>query len=318
MSNTKKIMHRLKADPLPVILDRAPANIKYITMKEFRYKEHGLIEELREKVEADLERQKIINAQDADGLWPTEEHFSIEERQKAMQFLQQMKNLTKLFNYGDTLENEHVKKGLISLIKFQKADGKFPLLLHHHGYALLLLSKYGLSGNPLVEKSFRWISKKQRPDGGWVSPTQIPDGANADEVKSCIWTTMVIVQAFANHSRLKNSDVCIKGAQFILDNYLSIEPPTLFPEPNAWDYLLPNFNDMGMFRGGTLRFLESLEPLKFTHDHKNYKKAIDWLLNMQFGDGLFPAIANVSKQGDYMVSYRVMRLFKRLDSDLNE
>lgn len=318
MSNTKKIMHRMKADPLPVILDRAPANVKYLALKEFRYKEHELIEELKSKVETDPNRLKLLSEQDADGHWSTEEHFSIEERQKAMQFLLQLKNLTKLFNYGDTLENENVKRGLISLIKFQKVDGKFPLLLHHHGYALLLLSKFGLSGNPLVEKSFRWISKKQRPDGGWISSTQIPEGANADEVKSCVWTTMVIVQAFGNHSRLKNSDVCTKGAQFLLENYLSISKPNLFPEPNAWDYLLPNFNDMGMFRGGTLRFLEALEPLKFTHDHKSFKKAIDWLLSVQFSDGLFPAIANISKQGDHMVSYKVLKLFKKLDSEINE
>jgi prenyltransferase beta subunit len=318
MSNTKKIMQRLKADPLPVILDRAPVNVKYLAMKEFRYKEHGAIDELKAKVAEDPGRQKILSTQDSEGHWSTKEHFSIEERQKAMQFLQQLKNLTKLYNYGDTLENEQVKRGLIALIKFQKVDGKFPLLLHHHGYALLLLSKFGLSANPLVEKSYRWISKRQRHDGGWLSSSQVPEGENHDDVKSCVWTTMVITQALANHSRLKNSEACKKGAQFILDNYLSVVPPTLFPEPNAWDFLLPNFNDMGMFRGGTLRFLEALEPLKFTHGHKNFTKAINWLLSVQFSDGLFPAVANISKQGDHMVSFKVLKLFKKLDSEITD
>ena len=235
-----------------------------------------------------------------------------------MQFLQHLKNITKLHNFGDNLENEHVKKGLIALIKFQKIDGKFPLLLHHHGYALLLLSKFGLSGNPLVEKSYRWISKRQRPDGGWLSPTMVPKDAKADEVKSCVWTTMVIVQAFSHHSRLKNSDICKKGADFLLENYLSTDKPSLFPEPNAWDYLLPNFNDQGLFRGGTLRFLETLAPLRETHSHKNFQKAIEWLLNIQFSDGLFPAVANTSKKGDHMVSYKVLKLFKMLDAETTE
>ena len=316
MSNPPKIMHRLKADPLPTILDRAPANVKYLAMKEFRYKDKELIAELRQKIETDSERQKILDSQDADGHWALDENFSIEERHRAMQFLLHMKNLTKLFNYGDRLEHDHIKKGLISLIKFQKADGKFPLLLHHHGYALLLLSKYGLSGNPLVEKSFRWISKKQRPDGGWLSSTMIPHSEDPDAVKSCVWTTMVIVQAFSNHSRLRHSDVCIKGANFILENYLNIDPPSLFPEPNAWDYLLANFNDQGMFRGGTLRFMETLTPLKELHEHKNFQKAIDWLLSIQFGDGLFPAIANTSIKGDHMVSYKVLKIFKQLDAEI--
>ena len=318
MTYTKKIMQRLKADPIPVILDRAPANVKYLTLKEFRYKDHELIEELKTKIEDDKNRQKILDDQDENGYWSIEEHFTIEERQKSMQFLQQLKNLTKLYYYGDTLENENVKKGLISLIKFQKIDGKFPLLLHHHGYALLLLSKFGLSRNPLVEKSFRWISKKQRADGGWLSSTMIPEGADADNLKSCVWTTMVITQAFSIHSRLKNSEVCHKGANFLLENYLSVESPNLYPEPNAWDYLLANFNDTGLFRGGTLRFLETLLPLTHTHQHKSFKKAIEWMLNIQFSDGLFPAIANISKQGDHMVSYKVMKIFKKLNTETIE
>jgi len=316
MSNPKKIMHRLKADPLPTILDRAPANVKYMALKEFRYKETELIEELRQKIESDTTRQKLIDSMDEDGQWSMDEQYSIEERHRAMQFLLQLKNLTKLFNYGDRLEHDHIKKGLIALIKFQKADGKFPLLLHHHGYALLLLSKYGLSGNPLVEKSFRWISKKQRHDGGWLSSTMIPKNGDPETVKSCVWTTMVIVQAFSNHSRLRNSDVCKKGAQFILDSYLDVEPPSLFPEPNAWDFLLPNFNDQGMFRGGTLRFLETLLPLKELHEHKNFQKAVDWLLSIQFGDGLFPAIANTSIKGDHSVSLKVLKIFKQLDAEI--
>jgi len=67
-----------------------------------------------------------------------------------------------------------------------------------------------------------------------------------------------------------------------------------------------------------LRFLEALEPLKFAHDHKSFQKAIDWLLSVQFSDGLFPAIANISKQGDHMVSFKVLKLSKKLDSELNE
>lgn len=314
MFNTKKIMHRLKADPLPVIFDRAPINIKYLAMKEFRYKEHNLIEEIKFKVEADQNRKKIITNQNAEGNWPIAEKFFIEERHKAMLFLEQLKNLTKLYDYGDNLENDHVKKGLISLIKFQKNDGKFPLLLHHHGYALLLLSKFGLSANPMVEKSFRWISKKQRSDGGWLSPTQIPDGMDSSTIKSCVWTTMIIVQAFSCHSRLKNSEICKKGAKFLLENYLTTAKPNLLPEPNAWDLLYANYNDDGLFRGGTLRFTETLTPLKFCHEHKNFKKAIDWLLSVQFSDGLFPAIANISKSGDHMVSFKIMKLFKKLDA----
>ncbi len=315
MSNPKKFMNRLRIDPLPVILDRAPANIKYLALKEFRYKEQELIEQVRAKVLADPEREKLLSEQDPEGYWPTDSNYTIEERHKAMLFLEQLKNLTRLYNYGENLENDHVKKGLIALIKFQKTDGKFPLLLHHHGYALLLLNKFGLAGNPLVEKSYRWISKKQRHDGGWLSSTMLPKNSDHDKVKSCVWTTMVIVQAFSHHSRLKNSDISKKGAEFLLNHYLDTEAPSLFPEPNAWDYLLPNLNDQGMFRGGTLRFLETLAPLPEYHTHKIFNKAIDWLMDQQFNDGLFPAIANISKKGDYMVSYRVLRLLKRLDAE---
>ncbi len=315
MSNQINYFKRLKKNPISVILDRAPLSVKYLTAKSFLSSDKQLVDDLYAKILEDNSRKKIIQSQLEDGRWKTEKTFSIAERQNAMQFLLQLKNLTHLINFGDTIKNENLKNGLISLIKYQKSDGKFPLLQHHHGYALWILGQYGLSGNPFVEKSFRWIIKKQRKDGGWISPTMIADGESIDKIKSCVWTTLFITLSLSTHSRLKNSDACIKAVKFILENYLSIDTPALFPEPNSWDHLANNTTDNGMFRGGTLLFLEALASIKYAHEHKNFKKALDWLFSIQFSDGLFPAIVHISKKGDHMVTYRVLKLLRQLESE---
>jgi hypothetical protein len=83
----------------------------------------------------------------------------------------------------------------------------------------------------------------------------------SDGLTSCLWTTIIITQAFSAHSRLKNSENTRKAAQFISDRYLYKNHTSLFPEPDAWDYLYTDHTVNGMFRGGTLRFCEALAPI---------------------------------------------------------
>ncbi len=306
-------MKLIKIDPIPLLVAKAPLPVQLLTAERFLSHEHELLGRLRQEIQFYKPRERLLATQQADGLWNLKRNFPIEEQQKSIQFLLQLQNMLQLLDFGCTKDMPAIQKGLIAILKNQKSDGKFPLLLHHQGLALWLLVKYGLAGNPFVEKGFRWLAKRQREDGGWLSPTMLAAGESVKTARSGIWTTLVIVQAFSAHSRLRNMETCLKGAEFLLNLYLENNHTTLFPEPDAWSHLYIEYSENGLFRGGTLRFLEALAPLVEFHEHANFKKALNWLISQQMPSGLWPAIPGRSKEGDYQVTYRVISLLSEID-----
>jgi len=303
----------LKIDPLPILMDKAPLHIRYKTAERFLPDEKELLEELANELYDYKPREKLFKAQQPDGTWKLVNNYTVEEHKKGMKFLRQLMSLSQLYDYACTREHIVIQKGLIALLKMQKPDGKFPLLHHHHAYALWLLVQFGLVGNPFVEKGFRWIAKRQREDGGWLSPSMLPSSIAAKTAKSGIWTTLLAFEAFSGHSRLKNSPICEKASEFVLENYLQPNQTSLFPEPDAWSYIYTDYTPNGLFRGGTLRFLEALAPLPEKHNHPNFKKAVNWILEQQLHSGLYPAVVGRSEEGDFGVTLRVLTVLKAIE-----
>ena len=317
MTKTKHWIDLVRIDPLPALLRKAPLPIRYQAARRFNTQNHEMLERLTHEMTQYKPRRQLLESQSDDGSWKIEKKYKIEERNRAMAFLLQLKNMTQLHDFGCSKEMTQVQKGVIALLKTQKPDGKFPLLLHHHGYALWLLAQYKLIGNPFVEKGYRWLAKRQRSDGGWISPSMIPTGVSLKTTKSGIWTTLFVFQAFSVHSRLRHSDTCQKASEFVLENFLAQNHTTLFPKKDAWNYLYTDYTDNGLFRGGTLRFIEALAPFAELHSHPNFKKAVNWMLNQQLDNGLFPAIAGKSKEGDYAVTLRFLTALKEMDKAEN-
>jgi hypothetical protein len=312
MEPTRDFSNILKKDPLPELAENSPVPIRFRVLKYFFPEEKDKLSGLQKERKNHRRRQKLFKTQLPGGSWPLDTDYKIEKKKKAMSFLKQLQNLTELLYLGENSRSETMKNALIRLIKYQKEDGKFPLAHHHQGYALWLLAQYGLAGNPIVEKGYRWLIKRQKKDGGWISPLMKLSEDVSGDVTSCLWTTIIITQAFSSHSRLKNSDTTKKAAQFIADHYLHKNHTSLFPEPDAWDYLYTDHTENGMFRGGTLRFCEALAPLEYMHDNKNFNKALDWLKSIQMESGLFPAKAGQDPDGDYHVTFRVLKVLDQI------
>lgn len=313
MSKSKSWLRLLKIDPIPLLLKKGPLPVRYATAQQFYPHDVELLQTLKKALAGYKPLEQLLDSQLEDGLWKLTKRYKIEERNRAMLFLQQLKNMTQLYDFGCTKEMPAIQRGIIALLKTQKPDGKFPLLLHHHGYALWLLARYDMIGNPFVEKGYRWLAKRQRFDGGWLSPSMVPTGTSLKTTKSGIWTTIFAFQAFSVHSRLRSSEVCQKAAAFVLDNYLAKSHTTLFREDDAWNHLHTDYSDNGLFRGGTLRFIEALAPFTELHQHPNFKKALNWMIGQQLADGLFPAVAGKSKEGDFSVTLRFLRTLKEID-----
>jgi len=312
MPNIKDFSDILKIDPLPQILENGSPAVKYLATKYFYPSNQQKLNLLKNKIKQNQNRNKLLQEMDEDGHWEPDENYSIEKKKKAIAFQKQLQNLTQLLYLGADNESESIKKALIRLIKYQKQDGKFPLSLAHHGYALWLLAQYGLATNPIVERGYRWLVKRQREDGGWISSIMKTSADLSDNTSSCLWTTVIITQAFSNHTRLKNSNTTKKAADFLTDHFLYKNHTSLFPEKEAWDYLYTDHTEKGMFRGGMLRYCEALAPLKHIQDNDSLQEGINYLSSSQLDNGLFPAKINSDTTGDYHVTFRVLKLLDQL------
>ena len=85
---------------------------------------------------------------------------------------------------------------------------------------------------------------------------------------------------------------------------------TLLFKADSWECLTFNHRSEHMFAGGTLKILEILLNSK-TDDIKKIKKMINWLMDQQMENSLFPKIANKHPIADIPVTIRSLSVFKK-------
>jgi len=309
--------HILETDPLPLLLHESPIHVRYHALTRLLNlpSDTSTVQSTREIALKESDMAKIIRQQTSGGVWPPSTKFTQEAHKVGAQFLSQVQHLHQAYDLGATREDQFVKQGIVALLKMQLGDGKFPLFFQHQGYALKILLDYGMQGNPFVELGLRWLFKRQRPDGGWLHPVQVPRGKNAKDVDSCIWTTLHAVWPMPGHTRNSRDARTRKAVEYVLDHFLEANHTGFLDSPDAWDYLYIGHDDLSAFRGGTLKMLEIASGTGFTRDHPVINKATRWLREQQLENGLFPAISGKDTNGDFMVTLRSALVLKQLYRD---
>ena len=132
----KHLTKLVKIDPIPILMEQAPLPIRYFTAERFLSHDNELVERLKRELQFFKPRERLLATQQEDGLWKLNKNYKIEEQQKSMQFLLQLQNMMQLLDYGCTKDMPAIQRGLIAILKYQKPDGKFPLLQHHQGLTL--------------------------------------------------------------------------------------------------------------------------------------------------------------------------------------
>jgi len=301
----------LPLNPIPKLLKRSKPSLVLSTLKHLydldytdaRYKE----------AESSVFRQqswKIVFKNV--GIKPANSPTQQPEAVISLLFLDQLFRLHRIVDLGGTKYLPPVRDDIVALMEFQREDGRFPLLYHHHAHACWLLLVLGMEGNRLVDRAIHWILERQRDDGGWLHRSMVPTGTKYDSAPSCIWTTAEILQMLSSRKTFASSDAAKKAAEFLLDRILQENHTSLFHTQEAWDHLSVGSGGDSIFGGGTLKVLLSCANCGYNLDDSRMKKSYEWLLAQQLDNGFFPRVAGKMPVEDGMVTLKVLQLIRKL------
>jgi len=251
-------------------------------------------------------RRSLLARQNAEGLWPLEMSTKglAPQQVQTLQILQQLEKLHELVDLGITRKQEKVQSQLVYLIRKMDKDGRLPGRFYHHAQAVYLFIVLGLEGNEHADKAIHYLLDAQQPNGAWST-----DHPGESDDQSCLWTTMFILWALTQSSKLRHRQEVTEGIDYLVTNILAPDQSSILPGIQAWDQFYTGYSGQAMLHGGTLRLLETLAMAEWPIDRK-IRKLLDWLEAQQLRNGHWPSIAGRDRRGDEAVTLRVLRVFK--------
>ena len=307
MSNWLK---QLKYDPIRLLLASGDQALIYFTKRD-------LLDENVEPIESIWqlpEIKKILFYQLTDGsfkysgnkpeVYYPPNHYEIAETWRQLRVLVQQ--------YQMTRSHPAVEKAAGFLFKCQTLEGDIRGMIgnqyapYYTGAIMYLLIMAGYTSDLRIRRGFEWLLSMRQNDKGWPIPILTIQNYRWDEVirvtstnfeplapvksrpSSHNWTGMVL-RAFAIHpiqrktNEAKIAGDLLKSRFFRNDVYTSYRAAsywTRFQYPFWWNNLLTA--------------LDSLSHLGYLKDDEDIKKGLDWFIDNQQPDGLWPL--DVSKK----------------------
>lgn len=301
-------MASLKKDPIPVLMKAAPLPIRYQILRDIveDTKSEDLLA-LQNNLRKHQPRRKRLADQNSQGLWPIDGSVKgLNETQiQTLQFIKQLEVLHELVDLVVTHKQEKVILGMREVIRLL-AEKKPQLRFHHVSQAIYLVITFKLEGSPIIKDLIRDMLKQQNTDGGWSS---LPE-----EKDSCLWSTLFFLWAMGSSEKFKGNRSLQKGLLYLKNNLLLQDQSRLLPGMQAWDTLISGTSGISILTGGSLRYLETLQLFDDGKRDRKTDKLLDWLMDAQLKNGLWPSIVNRDKQGDYGVTLRVLKVMKHFQT----
>jgi len=301
-------MANLKKDSIQVLLNAAPLPIRFQIFRDVlddTTSEDLLL--LQKNLRKHLPRRKKLAEQDSEGLWPIGNPTKgLNEVQiQTLQFIRQIESLHELLELMVTGKQERVTLGMREVIRYL-AEKNLPLRFHHLTQAVFLAISFKLDGNPIIKDLMRSMLQSQNADGGWSSM----DG----EKESCIWSTQFFLWTMGHSESFRKNRVLQKGLAYLKANVLLEDKSLLLPGMQVWDTLITGTSGLSVMTGGTLRYLETLQVSVGVQRDRKVDKLIDWLVENQLKTGLWPSIIGRDRQGDHLVTLRVLKVLKHFQT----
>lgn len=315
----------LRTDPLSPLLAWDDPALSYFVRQDLLGESGAPVQMLWQLPEP----VRLKKRQQADGSWrfPSRSHDSgVGTNYDLLETYRQLRVLVEM--YGFDRSHPMLERAAKYVFFCQTEDGDIRGILgnqtmpYYHGAFLELLIKAGYADDRRVERGLAWLLSVRQDDGGWVvpaqleaarqktpefwqGPTRLPDRSRPHAHLA----TGMALRAFAAHPAYRQrTDVlaagrCLKARLFQADKYNDRQAPSFwlkFQFPFWWTSLLT--------------VLDTLGWLGFERDDEHIAIGLDWLLNHQSPDGLWPTgydFGSAAESHRHWVALAICRVLRR-------
>jgi hypothetical protein len=293
------LIQTLRLDPIPALLSSDDEALVYFVKHDLLGEDSGPVERLWELPEA----EKILAKQQHDGSWKypssrkggyENENYDILETYRQLRFL--------IEQFGMSREHEAISLAADYVFSHQSAEGDIRGIFgtqygpHYTAGLLELLIKAGYVHDPEIDMCFSWFGNTKQDDGGWAWPLRTANVKYQDAIlqeepvqtdKSKPFAhalTGFAIRAYAAHPKYRGSDEAWKSGELMKSRFFK---PDKYSDRRATDYWLKF--QFPFWWANLLTTLDSMSLVGFSSDDEEIRKGVDWFIENQREDGLWPS-----------------------------
>jgi hypothetical protein len=299
MTMSEKWIAKLKRNPVPGLYENIDKPLEYYVNRDLLGIAVSPITDLWELPGA----IQIVKKQRDDGSWkyPGKIYDSVPDQNYSL--LETFRNLRTLVEvYGFTRDHSTMREAAQFVFSCQTEEGDIRGILgnqympYYHGAILELLIKAGFGDHPRVKLGLDWLLSMRQDDGGWIVPTQtIPSKERTPvywqseplppvrEKPHAHLATGMVLRAFAAHPDYHNRPEVIAAGEALKTRILR---PDKYNDRKAKSYWLKF--QFPFWWSTLVTSLDSLARLGFDCQDADIFRGLDWFINNQENDGLWP------------------------------
>ncbi|HEX9262401.1 MAG TPA: hypothetical protein VF893_07725 [Candidatus Bathyarchaeia archaeon] len=313
----------LRHDPLPNLLSSKNQAIVFFAKRDLQDEKANQIESLWELPVA----KKIVSHQQIDGSWKyPAAKLNIRSQQNYNQ-IETYRIIGELVEkYGFNNCSDALRKAADFLFTFQTSEGDFRGIYgnqyspNYSAAIMELLIKSGYQNDVRIEQGFNWLLSCRQNDGGWAIPSRTrnvkindflfrAETMQPDRAKPFSHlVTGVVLRAFASHPKYRHLDEAKAAGNLLASRFFKKDA---YPDRGTVDFWT-RFSFPFWFTD-VLSSLDSLSLLGFKMEEPQIRKAIDWLINAQNGNGLWNVhlVRGKDKDLSLWIALAICRVLKR-------
>ncbi|MBU1186578.1 MAG: hypothetical protein KKD56_03245 [Acidobacteria bacterium] len=301
------ILYWLKKDILEVPVDRESKNLQKFA-----------------------KRIRILESQKPNGGWSKKKEDRDPRWEKTYYIVDTIRSVYQLYSYGCMKEDEGVEKAVDFIFSTQSKEGDFrgaylnEYAPTYQALIIEILCHLGYHGDKRVQAGFKWFMKNKQDDGGWLIPyrtinkhelkkrynyeaqlTLDPVKPDSQMPSSHLVTGMVL-RAMAASPTWKKSKEARRAGDLLISRFFK---PDLYQDRQQaiyWQELTYPF-----WATDILSSLDSLSRIGFNLSDDGIKKAFQWLMENQNGQGYWQSGMKKSGLEDHLwVTLSVLRVIK--------
>jgi len=230
----------------------------------------------------------IFNKQNARGYWGTPKDIHTWWPRKNTTFWL----LPVLADFGFTVADPRIAEACEYVFSTQLDTGAFGWDPPnwpgdcHTAIIVEFLAKLGLLDDSRLAKAYNWLTRRQRLDGGfWCKDTAQP-GEPREKEPSCALATMFVLGAFAQHPKMRHSEIANRGVDFLLQCWENRGKVRYAGHDSQvgtdWEKLKYPFTDYKI-----LKFLDVLSQFSYAKPKLRNSEILKLLFSKQDAQGRF-------------------------------